>query len=607
MATKVVKTIGDGGDYADWDAFVAAAPTDLVALDQQWDVVFKNQAHTRSSSFAFTTARTTSETCYFHFTAESGGAWCDAANVRSKPFTADETFGARLVNTGSGSVLNINVSHTKVDRLQLLGRLNASGAQPSLYFQSTATNCDGNQLIIDGYGQNSSVSGVARLAGATNYLRNSLVIQRATVATAITINIGTGAKLINVTAVALNAKLNVGMTTGSSTAAVLRNVALFNFTAPESGTTAASKENCYTDASAAGWTTVPYSTGTFESITPASPDFRLKADSPLINAGAADATYAANDATGLARPVGSAYDVGAWEYYVPAAPDTTGPILEGAAAAATGSSTAAGTVGTDEAGGLLYALASTNASGVTAPTIKASGQSQTVSNTGMQDVAFASLTPATTYYPWYYQEDAAGNPSNVVVGAAFTTAAVDNVAPEWPNGAEITPGTVTASSVAFSYPAATDNSGSVTYDISKDGGTTWENNGSGLSAEFIGLPSSTVIPLRVRPRDPAGNIGAALSASMTTAAAPTGSFKSSQLSNGAQSAWPAGTLVMWEWHQGGRIGSAPTSITRGAGALASDRTLSTTGCPTGAGILLVAKRNTSAATDDVYYEAGTVS
>jgi hypothetical protein len=286
--------------------------------------------------------------------------------------------------------------------------------------------------------------------------------------------------------------------------------------------------------------------------------------------------------------------------------DTTGPVLEAPTAAATGANSATGTVGTNEAGGTLYRLASTNASGVTAATVKAANRTQPVNATGQQTVNETGLTPGTTCYMWYYQEDAAGNPSNVVVSAAFSTPAPDTTAPTWPNGAAITPGVSTSSSVSGSYPAASDANG-VTYEKSKDGGTTWEANGSGLSFTFTGLASGASFQVQIRPRDPAGNIGPALSASISTTAALTGSFKSSPLSNGAQSAWPAGTAVVWEWLQGGRIGSAPTSTTRGAGALASDRTLAVTGCPLGAGILMIAKRNASAAADDVYYEAGTVT
>lgn len=101
--------------------------------------------------------------------------------------------------------------------------------------------------------------------------------------------------------------------------------------------------------------------------------------------------------------------------------DTTAPTLTSPTGTQTGSTTASGTVSTDEANGTLYYLASTNAT-ETAATVKAAS-SQTVTATGSQAVSLTGLTASTTYYLHYCHRDAAGNDSTVANSTSFTTAA----------------------------------------------------------------------------------------------------------------------------------------------------------------------------------------
>lgn len=111
------------------------------------------------------------------------------------------------------------------------------------------------------------------------------------------------------------------------------------------------------------------------------------------------------------KPYGSSNVVGG---------DVTAPVLSSPTGTKTGSTTASGTVSTDEGNGTLYFYATTNTT-ETAATIKASGDSQAVSGTGSQAVSFTGLTPATTYYAHYVQDDAATNESNVANSTGFTT------------------------------------------------------------------------------------------------------------------------------------------------------------------------------------------
>jgi len=109
--------------------------------------------------------------------------------------------------------------------------------------------------------------------------------------------------------------------------------------------------------------------------------------------------------------------------------DTTAPILSSPTGTKTGSTTASGTVTTDEGNGTLYFTATTNTS-ETAATIK-TGSSQAVTATGSQAVSFTGLTPSTTYYAHYVHDDAATNESNVVSSASFTTDAASSFNPAW--------------------------------------------------------------------------------------------------------------------------------------------------------------------------------
>ena len=108
-------------------------------------------------------------------------------------------------------------------------------------------------------------------------------------------------------------------------------------------------------------------------------------------------------------------------------PDVTAPVLTSPTATTTSPVSATGTVVTDESGGVLYFLPSSNSS-ETAATIKAGGLSQSVLVTGEQTVGLADITPETTYYLHYVQDDASSNESNVVSSGSFTTPA-GNVIP----------------------------------------------------------------------------------------------------------------------------------------------------------------------------------
>lgn len=107
--------------------------------------------------------------------------------------------------------------------------------------------------------------------------------------------------------------------------------------------------------------------------------------------------------------------------------DTTPPTLTSPTGAATGSTTASGSVSTNEANGTLYRVTTVNAT-ESAATVKG-GASQSVTATGVQNMGATGLSPGTTYRHHYLHRDAAGNDSAVVSSAPFTTTASDTTPP----------------------------------------------------------------------------------------------------------------------------------------------------------------------------------
>lgn len=196
------------------------------------------------------------------------------------------------------------------------------------------------------------------------------------------------------------------------------------------------------------------------------------------------------------------------------AADTTAPTLTSPAATATGSTTASGSVSTDEGNGTLYYLASTNAT-ETATTVKA-GSSQAVSATGTQSVSFTGLTASTTYYAHYLHRDAAGNDSAVASSASFTTAAPagDETAPTLTGSIMIS--ALTTTSYTATWPAGSDNVAVTGYEYQIDA-SGWTSVGTALTVNISGRTPSTTESFQVRAFDAAGNRSTALTQSVTLA------------------------------------------------------------------------------------------
>lgn len=114
--------------------------------------------------------------------------------------------------------------------------------------------------------------------------------------------------------------------------------------------------------------------------------------------------------------------------------DTTPPVLTTPTGSATGPTTATVGATTDEGNGTLYAVVTTSATQPSVAQIKAGqthtgsaapwGGSVAVSSTGAKTLSSTGLTASTAYYGHLVHSDAAGNDSNRVSSATFSTPAV---------------------------------------------------------------------------------------------------------------------------------------------------------------------------------------
>lgn len=190
--------------------------------------------------------------------------------------------------------------------------------------------------------------------------------------------------------------------------------------------------------------------------------------------------------------------------------DTTAPVLTLPTGAQTGSSTANIGATTDEGNGGIYVVATTEITTPTAAQVRAGQRASgaaanaaanaAVGSTGAKIVGVTGLAASTAYYGHSMHEDAAGNRSNVVTSAQFTTASGTDTTPPTMNGAA----SVTAKGFTLSWPAGSDNVAVTGYEVSTNGGTNWTDNGNSTTRVISGLADGTYA-VRVRAYDAAGN------------------------------------------------------------------------------------------------------
>jgi len=139
----------------------------------------------------------------------------------------------------------------------------------------------------------------------------------------------------------------------------------------------------------------------------------------------------------------------------------------------------------------------------------------------------AALSPWTDYDFGIEAADAAGNWSASGPSASVKTA--DSVAPAWPADAVLTVSDLQSTSLALSWPAATDDVGIASYVITVDGGEAMTVDGALTIATVPNLSPTETYLLTVVAVDPAGNQSTPLNRTQTTP-------------DGGPPTWPDGTL-----------------------------------------------------------------
>lgn len=290
----------------------SGTPTDTGVI---WRGEQQNQEFSGAGTQLNFGGSTADATRYKEYTTVAGASFMDHADRLTNPLRYDAAKGAAIKNTNNATVIISQSIGTRLSKLQI-SNPNATGN--CLQTQQTG---EFEFLLLDGkYVATSATSGIVSITGVVSpNFRNCLIVQRASAADHI-IGTGTGSpNFYNCTIVASDnhaaaptsiflsgasgtvTAQNCGLFAGDSTKALKAGSATFNFT------------TCYSDISGTSGVTQTTYTNEFQNVNDATLDFRLKGGSAQIDTGTTDATNAATDIVGTARPQSAAYDVGCWE------------------------------------------------------------------------------------------------------------------------------------------------------------------------------------------------------------------------------------------------------------------------------------------------------
>jgi hypothetical protein len=322
MPTTTVKTIGSGGDYTTLASWEAGAPANLVTADQIWQGQLISAATNISGTGTLLTVAgsTTDSTRYKELTTASGASFRDNANVQTNALQWNSANGASIESTTYYLyAIVVSEANFRISKLQVR---DVNGTQSGA-IQATGT---GTGMVVDYCIFEGTITAASNgvVSIKSGKMRNSIAIQRKASCAAIVFS-ELDNEFYNCTFVVPSnfAKATAGVSAAYSNL-TMKNCAVFGATADVSlSASSLTATTCYTDdaSPSTGFTTLTYNTSAFVNITDATRDYRLPSGSGLIDVGTTDTTNAANDIAGTARPSGSGYDVGCWEY-VSAAADT---------------------------------------------------------------------------------------------------------------------------------------------------------------------------------------------------------------------------------------------------------------------------------------------
>ena len=310
MPTTITNTIGaSGADYttmALWED--GTDNTSLVTADEVRVGALMNEEFTAASSFGTIGGATTDATRYRELKCAAGASFRDNASVQTNALRYNASNGAGLrMTAGFDTVLNTAENNVHLNGLQISSI--ADGASLALYVQS-GTGIVVENCILEGKNTNGAV-----LFNATGVIRNCLITQHVSGANLISQIEFATADVVNCT-FAVPSDLTAAtdaVAAGSGTVA-FKNCAFFGAT-DTTGSGTPTYTTCYGDDASppTGVTTATYA-NQFQNTAAATRDFRLKTGADCIDNGTTDTTNGPIDIAGTARPSGSAYDVGAWEF-----------------------------------------------------------------------------------------------------------------------------------------------------------------------------------------------------------------------------------------------------------------------------------------------------
>jgi hypothetical protein len=279
-----------------------------------WEGQCQNQEFSGAGTQLTITGSTTNIACYKHITTVAGASFRDNANVQTNALRYNASNGCGFRTTGAGTtVVVIAEVNSRISKLQLAS---TGSSSPSLIIATLVfcefLICEGTFTDID------PANGVVSVESST--LANCLIIQRASGADHIVGSSTFSPFFYNCTFVAAD-DLAVAPTkvlhSGTSGTVTTQNCAIFagdSTKAIKAGSATYNFTTCYSDISGTTGVTQTTYANAFQNVNDATRDFRLKANSALINTGTTDATNAPIDIAGTARPSGAAYDVGCWEF-----------------------------------------------------------------------------------------------------------------------------------------------------------------------------------------------------------------------------------------------------------------------------------------------------
>ena len=324
--TDIIKTIGTGGDYADYNAADAAIPVDLVAVTQRW--ILRQISNISTGTLQNIGAHTTSSAYNIIIEAGVGLGWQDNAGKLTKPYAYDVTGGVALVSTCGGDVtMSVFSQYTEIRGVQIRSVAATSTGAIAI----NAANCQVHDNILRNESQTNynllNFSYVnSNYDGSNGLAYNNLIEDASTINTNSVNGISevgtTGLVTYGNTIVSVAGSLGTGLIVPSGST---RDNLVFGFATAVSGSSATGSNNA-TDKATFAVGTSNLVSRVFATEFTASGDYRLKLAATSIGAGI---TISGRTTGALGQTLPNPPAIGAVEY-ITAAADTTAPTVSSA-------------------------------------------------------------------------------------------------------------------------------------------------------------------------------------------------------------------------------------------------------------------------------------